>query len=144
MNERDSEFMERLRRFYSETTIDHILHPRNTESIPNPDGFAACISDCGESMKIWLKARNNRVEDAGFWTDGCAATVACGSISTELVKGKPVSQALGITARDIADGLVRLPEGNFHCAELAARALKAALRDLLTVQQEPWKRFYRK
>jgi nitrogen fixation NifU-like protein len=134
----------RLRAVYSDTTVDHVLHPRNTESIPNPDGVAEYSSGGGETMKIWLRIRDSVIEDAGFWTDGCAATIACGSMSTELAIGKSVSQALGITAQDIALALVDLPPGNLHCAEMAAAALRIALKDHLAVQQQPWKRLYRK
>ena len=140
----ETSLKERLRKIYSETTIDHIIRPHNSESFPNPEGFAACESGCGESMKIWLRVRDDIVVDAGFWTNGCAATIACGSMSTDLVKGKPVTQALAISARDIADALVELPEGNFHCAELAAQTLRMALKDCLSIQQQPWKRLYRK
>jgi nitrogen fixation NifU-like protein len=144
MPENDPCLKEKLRAFYSETTIDHIVRPRNVEGIPNPDGFAACRSGCGETMKISLNVRNNVVADAAFWTDGCAATVACGSMATDLVKGKAVSQGLALTARSIAEALVDLPEGNFHCAELAAHTLSVALRDYLSTTQQPWKRLYRK
>jgi len=140
----DIDLKKRLRKIYSETTVDHIVHPHNAESLPDADGFAACRSGCGENMKIWLRVRNNIVENAGFWTDGCAATVACGSMSTDLIKGKPVTQALALTARDIADALVELPEGNFHCAELAAHTLQIAFKDCLSIQQQPWKKLYRK
>jgi nitrogen fixation protein NifU and related proteins len=138
------DLIDRLRGIYSETTIEHILQPHNTEIIQNPDGFAACNSGCGENMKIWLRARNNIILESAFWTDGCAATIACGSICTDLVKGKSTVEALAITARDIADALIDLPEGNFHCSELAAAALRLALKDLLSVQQQPWKKLYRK
>lgn len=144
MDERETFLLEKLRGIYSEATIEHIIHPHNTDRLPNPDGYAAFDSGCGETMKIWLRSRDNLIEDVGFWTDGCAATIACGSMSTELVKGKSVTQALAITAQNIADALVDLPQGNFHCAELAANALRAALKDLLSVQQQPWKRLYRK
>jgi len=143
MNEID-DLQQRLREFYSETTIDHILRPRNTGEIPNPDGFASIKSGCNESMKIWLKVKDDVVVESGFWTNGCAATIACGSMSTELVKGKSVTEALAITAEDIAHALVDLPEGNFHCAELAAGTLRIALRDCLSIQQQPWKKLYRK
>lgn len=138
------ELQRKLRSVYSDTTADHALHPRNNESLPNPDGYADVESGCGESMKIWLRVRNNIVEKAGFWTNGCAATIACGSMATELAVGKAVTEALALTARDIAEALVDLPPGNFHCAELAAEALRAALKDCLATQQEPWKRFYRR
>ena len=144
MDEMESRLKERLQGIYSATTIEHILYPHNVESIPRPDGFAACGSGCGESMKIWLRIRDDAISDAGFWTDGCAATIACGSMATELVLGKSVTQALAITPENIAEALVDLPQGNLHCAELAANTLRAALKDLLSVQQQPWKRLYRK
>ena len=134
----------RLRGIYSETTVEHILHPRNTEVIANPDGFAEYHSDGNESIKIWLRVREDVVTDSGFWTNGCAATIACASMSTELVKGKSIREALAITAEDIARSLVDLPEGNFHCAEHAAQTLRIALKDCLSTQQQPWKKLYRK
>ncbi len=134
----------RLRGIYSETTVDHIVQPRNTQDIPNPDGFATFQSGCNEVMKIWLKVRDDIVVDSGFWTNGCAATIACGSMGTELVKGKSIAEALAVSAEDIARALVDLPEGNFHCAELAAGTLRIALTDCLSTQQQPWKKLYRK
>ena len=133
-----------LREAYSKTTIDHILRPRNSERLPQPDGFASCQGSCGEKMEIWIKARDNIVVDAGFLTDGCAATIACGSMSTELAKGKSVAQALAIKAQDIAEALVELPDGNFHCAELASNTLRAALHDYIALQRNAWKKAYRK
>jgi len=133
----------RLRALYSDTTVDHILHPRNNDCLPNADGFAEHRSGDGESLKIWLRIRQNAVERAGFWTNGCAAIIACGSMATELVRGKSVIQALGITAHQIDEALGNLPQGNFHCAELAANTLRNALRDYLSIQRQPWKRFYR-
>jgi nitrogen fixation NifU-like protein len=132
-----------LREVYSETTTDHVLHPRNAGSLNNPDGYAGLHSDCGESMEIWLKFRDNRIDEVGYWTDGCAATIACGSMAGELAKGKTVNQVLTISPRNLADALDDLPEGNFHCAELAVNTLKAAVRDFLAVQREPWKKAYR-
>jgi nitrogen fixation protein NifU and related proteins len=140
----ENDLIDRLRGIYSEKTIEHIIQPHNTESIPNPDGFAACGSGCGENMKIWLKVRDNIIQEAAYWTDGCAATIACGSMCTVLVKGKSAVEALAITAQDIAGALIDLPEGNLHCAELAAGALRLAIKDLLSVQQQPWKKLYRK
>jgi nitrogen fixation NifU-like protein len=144
MDERENKLRERLQGIYSPTTIEHILHPRNSETIPRPDGFAARRSNCGENMKIWLLLRGEAIADAGFWTDGCAATIACGSMATVLAVGKSVTQALAITPEDIANALVDLPQGNLHCAELAANTLRAALKDLLSIQQQPWKKWYRK
>ena len=144
MDEMETRLREKLQGIYSDTTIEHIVHPHNNDRLLNPDGYAAFDSGCGETMKIWLSVRNNIIEGSGFWTNGCAATIACGSMVTDLVKGKSVTQALAITARDLADALVDLPQGNFHCAELAANTLRIALRDCLSVQQQPWKKLYRK
>jgi nitrogen fixation NifU-like protein len=77
-------------------------------------------------------------------TNGCGPTVACGSITTELVKGKTVADALAITEEDILNALEGLPESEVHCATLAADALRQSIRDYLSLQREPWKRDYRK
>ena len=144
MNETEAILRKRLRSAYSEATIEHILHPHNTERIAFPDGYATCRSSCGENMQIWLTLKNGIVKDTGFWTDGCAATVACGSMATDLIKGKTVTEAMNLTAPDIADALMDLPEGNLHCAELAVQTVKAALRDCVSMQQQPWKKLYRR
>jgi nitrogen fixation NifU-like protein len=144
MNENELSLMERLRKIYSETTVDHILNPRNDRSLPDPDGFAAYASGCGETMKIWLKIDSGIVIQTGFWTDGCAATVACGSMATQLITGKSVIQSLALNARDIVNALKDFPEGNHHCAELAAHALRMALKDYIAMDQQPWKKLYRR
>ena len=138
------EIVRRLSEIYSDTTIRHILRPHNNKEIRDADGFGVCGSGCGESMKIWLKIRNNTIWDTGFWTDGCAATIACGSMAAELAQDKSVAQAMKVTAHDIAQALESLPEGNVHCAQLAADTLSAALRDSLVMQQQPWKKLYRR
>lgn len=144
MDETEMRLLERLRAIYSETTIEHVLRPHNMGSLPNPDGYAAYNTGDGETIKIWLRIRNEIIEEAAFWTNGCAATIACASMTTDLARGRSVSQALALTAPEIADALVNLPPGNFHCAELAAHALRAAARDFLSIQQQPWKKLYRK
>lgn len=133
-----------MRKIYSVTTTEHILRPRNAGPLPDPDGVAEVRSGHNESLKIWLKVRDEVVTHSGFWTNGCAATIACASMSTELVLGKSIREALSITSGDIASALIDLPDGNFHCAELAAEALKAALADCLSTQRQPWKKLYRK
>lgn len=138
------EILARLRSLYSPTTVQHILQPRNNREIRDADGFGSCRSACGENMSIWLKIRNDTISDAGFWTDGCAATIACGSMTVTLAEGKTVREAMKVRARDIADALDKLPEGNLHCAELAAETLRNALGDSLIVQKQPWKKLYRR
>jgi nitrogen fixation NifU-like protein len=144
MSDQFEEIRNHLREIYSETTISHVLQPCNTREIPDADGFGACRSGCGENMKIWIKVRNDKVWNIGFWTDGCAATIACGSMATELVQDKTLVQAMKVRASNIANALQDLPKGNLHCAELAAETLQAALKNCLVTQQQPWKKFYRK
>ena len=144
MSNAEALLKERLSKVYSEKTIEHIIRPHNIHSVSEPDGYAECTSGCGENMKIWIGIKNDSVEKVGFWTDGCAATVACGSMCTDLLKHKLVTEAMAITARDIAASLGDLPDGNFHCAELAAQTAQKALKDYLAIKLQPWKKLYRR
>jgi len=143
-DELEKEIMETMRKIYSETVIDHAMNPRNAGKIPNPDGFGSTTSACGETMEIRFKAKDGKITDAAFWTNGCSTTVACGSMSSELIKGEDVAQALVTSQNDILEALGGLPEGNQHCALLAANAVKAAVLDYIAIRKEPWKKAYRK
>ena len=94
-------------------------------------------------MEIWLKVGGDTISEAAFLTDGCAATIAAGSMVTQLTKGKSIPQALKINQSDILCALGGLPEGNKHCALLAADTLKEAVKDYLVFKKEPWKKAYR-
>jgi nitrogen fixation NifU-like protein len=82
--------------------------------------------------------------DAKFWTDGCGTSIACGSIATELIKGKRIAEALKIDSEFILNTLEGLPESDVHCAVLASDTLRAAIRNYLTSNSskgkiEQWK-----
>jgi len=143
-DELEKEIMEAMKKVYTETAIDHAMNPRNIGKIPNPDGFGYATSSCGETMEIRLKAKDGRITDVAFWTDGCSTTAACGSMATEIIKGEDVAQALAINQDDILNALGGLPESNHHCAQLAANAVKAAIQDYIAIRKEPWKKAYRK
>ena len=128
---------------YSETVIEHASRPRNVGRIPDADGSGTAVGSCGDTMEIWLRVKNDLISDARFLTDGCGATVATGSMVTELAKGKNVTAAFRIGAQEVLDALGGLPEENVHCAQLAADTLKAAIKDYLAYRKEPWKRAYR-
>lgn len=128
---------------YSETVLDHALSPRNVGSIPGADGFGEGAGECEDTLAIWLRVVDDRVADARFWTDGCGTTIACGSMVTELVKGKTIKEAFLVDASKILEALGGLPRENVHCAFLAADALKKALNNYLEVKGSPWKRPYR-
>ncbi|MCL4465250.1 MAG: iron-sulfur cluster assembly scaffold protein [Chloroflexi bacterium] len=116
---------------YSEQTIDHARNPRNVGSIADADGFASVDGSCGDNLEIWVKVRDGIIQEATFWTDGCATTVAAGSMITELAKGKPVGEALQVTERQVLEALGWLPEDSHHCVVLAVSTLRAALANYL-------------
>jgi nitrogen fixation NifU-like protein len=139
-DELEKQIMAAMRKVYTETAIDHAMNPKNSGEILNPDGFGSATSSCGEAMEIRLKAKDGRITDATFWTNGCSTTVACGSMATEIIKGEDVEQALAIKQSDILKALGDLPGGNHNCALLAANAVKAAVKDYIAIRKEPWKK----
>lgn len=82
-------------------------------------------------MEISLRVREGSVVDAKFWTDGCGTSIACGSIATELVKGKSLAEALRIDSKYILSTLGGLPESDVHCSVLASDTLRTAIRNYL-------------
>ena len=132
------------RNIYSETTIDHAANPRNAGDMKDADGFARVTGPCGDTMEIWVKAKNGAVAGAAFMTDGCGTSIASGSMVTELARGKSIGEARRISQRDVLSALGGLPEESEHCALLAVNTLKAAIRDYLVMKKEPWKRAYRR
>ena len=91
---------------YSEKVMEHFSNPRNVEEIENADGIGeAGNPKCGDIMKIYLKVRDNVIEDVKFKTFGCASAIASSSMATELIKGKTVDEAWGLTNRAVAEAL---------------------------------------
>ena len=135
--------IEDAREVYSETVIDHAMNPRNVGTIPNADGFGRVTGSCGDTMETWLKVRNGTIEKITFMTDGFGTSAASGSMVTEMAKGKSLIESLGIGQQDVLDALGGLPEESEHCALLASNTLKAAIRDCIAMQKEPWKKAYR-
>lgn len=128
--ELQAQIMGKIRKQYSEVVIDHWQNPRNFRKIQNPDGYAKVTGPCGDTMEMFIKMRNEKISECGFQTDGCASSIVCGSVATELVQNKPLTQALGvIRADEILKILGGLPESDVHCAQLAAETMKRALTD---------------
>ena len=133
-----------MRKIYSEAVVEHSMDPRNLGNLEDADGFARVTGPCGDTMSIWLEVNGDTIINASFTTDGCGTTIASGSMVTEMVKGKSISEARKTTQRDVLDALGGLPQESEHCALLAANTLKAAIRDYIATKREPWKRAYRK
>lgn len=127
----------------SQTLIDHAENPRNLTPIADPDGVGEITGPCGDTMEVCLKVRGDRIVNASFWTDGCGPSIACGSMVTELCKGKDVREAGAVGQDDIVSALGGLPEEHLHCALLASNTLRKALRDYFSTKSAPWKRMYR-
>jgi nitrogen fixation NifU-like protein len=128
---------------YSEAVKDHAFNPRNMGDLPDADGFGKITGPCGDTMQIWLKIKDSRIINAAFSTDGCGTTRACGSMVTEMIKEKEISQAIKVTQEKILKTLGGLPEEDQHCALLAANTLKAAIQNYYADKKEPWKKAYR-
>ncbi len=139
----EESIMEDMRRIYSEKVIDHFLNPRNLGRLQAPDGFGKITGPCGDTMEIYLKTKNGKITNATFWTDGCGTTIASGSMTTELIKGRSIAEARKISQDDILSALGGLPAESLHCALLAANTLREAIKDYLAFKNEPWKRAYR-
>jgi len=115
---------------YSEKVMDHFIHPRNVGEIENPDGVGEIgNAKCGDIMKVYLHVEDNRIADVKFKTFGCASAIATSSMATELIKGKPLAEALELTNKAVAEALDGLPPVKMHCSVLAEEAVKAAIKD---------------
>ena len=116
--------------FYSEKVMDHFRNPRNVGVIEDADGIGEVgNAKCGDIMKIYLKIENDIIADVKFETFGCGSAIASSSMATELIKGKPVSEALSMTNKAVVEALDGLPAHKIHCSVLAEEAIKKALRD---------------
>lgn len=115
---------------YSEKVMDHFRNPRNVGIIEDADGVGEVGNAvCGDIMKIYLKVDNDIISDVKFETFGCGSAIASGSMATELIKGKPVSEALQLTNKAVAEALDGLPPHKMHCSVLAEEAIQSAIKD---------------
>ena len=116
---------------YSEKVMDHFQHPRNVGKLPDADGVGEVgNAKCGDIMRMYLKINDDGIiEDVKFQTFGCASAIATSSIATDMIKGKPVEEALTLTNKAVVEALDGLPAVKIHCSVLAEQAVKAAVAD---------------
>ncbi|MGI6620771.1 MAG: Fe-S cluster assembly scaffold protein NifU [Bacillota bacterium] len=115
---------------YNDKVMDHFFNPRNVGEVENPDGVGQVGNPiCGDMMRITLKIKDNRIEDIKFRTFGCGAAIATSSMVTELVKGLTLEEALEVSNKHVAEALGGLPPQKLHCSNLAADAVRAAIKD---------------
>ncbi|MCR5617560.1 MAG: Fe-S cluster assembly scaffold protein NifU [Clostridiales bacterium] len=115
---------------YSEKVMDHFRNPRNVGVLEDANGIGEVgNAKCGDIMKMYLKIEDDTIKDVKFETFGCGSAIASSSMATELIKGKPVSEARKLTNKAVAEALDGLPDYKMHCSVLAQEAIEAALKD---------------
>jgi len=117
---------------YSEKVMEHFMHPRNMGEMENPDGVGKVGNPvCGDIMEMYIRVKDNIIADVKFKTFGCGAAIATSSMTTELIKGKSLEEALKLTNKVVAEALDGLPPVKMHCSVLAEDAIKSAIDDYL-------------
>lgn len=115
---------------YSEKVMDHFQNPRNLGKMENADGIGEVgNAKCGDIMKMYIKVEDGIITDVKFNTFGCGSAIATSSMATELVKGKPITEAVKLTNQAVVEALDGLPTQKIHCSVLAEEAIKAAVKD---------------
>lgn len=115
---------------YSDKVMDHFRNPRNLGEMPDADGIGEVgNAKCGDIMRVYIKVRDGIITDAKFMTFGCGSAIATSSMATEMIKNKPVSEAVKLTNKAVVEALDGLPTHKIHCSVLAEEAVKAAVDD---------------
>ena len=115
---------------YSAKVLEHFANPHNVGKIDDADGIGEVgNAKCGDIMKIYIKVKDDIITDIKFNTFGCGSAIAASSMATEMIKGKPISQALELTNKAVVEALDGLPPAKIHCSVLAEEAVKAAIDD---------------
>ena len=115
---------------YTDTVMDHFMNPRNVGEIPDADGVGEVgNAKCGDIMKMYIKVKDNRIDDVKFETFGCGSAIASSSMATEMIKGKTIDEALAVTNKQVVEALGGLPAHKLHCSVLAEEAVKSAVQD---------------
>ena len=115
---------------YSAKVLEHFANPHNVGKIDDADGMGEVgNAKCGDIMKMYIKVKDDVITDVKFNTYGCASAIATSSIATDMIKGKPISEALKLTNKAVVEALDGLPAVKIHCSVLAEEAIKAAVKD---------------
>ncbi len=115
---------------YSEKVMDHFKNPRNVGEIPDADGIGEVgNAKCGDIMRMYIKVKDGIITDVKFMTFGCGSAIATSSMATELIKGKPIEEAVELSNKAVVEALDGLPAHKIHCSVLAEEAIKAAVKD---------------
>jgi nitrogen fixation NifU-like protein len=115
---------------YSEKVLEHFKNPHNVGELKDADAEGTVGNPvCGDLMTMYIKVKDDRIQDIKFKTYGCGAAIATSSMTTDLAKGKTLDEAMEITRQSVADALDGLPAVKMHCSNLAADALHEAIKN---------------
>jgi len=129
---------------HSAQFIDMASRTNRLRIVPHPDGYGKQVSDCGDSIELYLTVRDDRIRAVAFLIQGCLNTNACANTLAALAEGKSVAESWRITPADVMEYLQTLPAEHTHCAELVVEALHQALKNYGATRHEPWKKAYLK
>ena len=124
------------RAIYGEEVLSRWQHPKFMGRMPNASCVGRLTGNCGDRMEIYLRIKDDNIEEARFSTDGCGSSVACGSVVAELATGKDLEKAAQIGGDTVLMALGGLPEEESHCAFLATEALMAAIHEWMLQRSE--------
>jgi nitrogen fixation protein NifU and related proteins len=115
---------------YSATVIDHFQNPRNVGDVPDADAVAEVENPaCGDRTRLSIRVLEGRIAEARFRTEGCPASIAASSITTELILGLTLEEARSLRDEDVAEALGGLPRNKLHCSVLAEDVIQAVVED---------------
>ena len=120
------------RQVYSEVAADHMVFPRNAGELIAHNAFGIINDEHDDTLAIWLKVENDKIVDAAYSGEECITCTACGSVITELARGKTLDEASRIAPEEVLESLEGLPQEDQHCAKLAVDTLRAAVNDFRT------------
>jgi len=121
---------------YSKKVLNEWRNPQNVGRMKSPDSFAIITGSCGDTMEFFIKVQDGNINEIQFMTDGCGATIACGSMITKIAKGKTLQEVSEVTNNDLLKALDGLPDENLHCAKLAVDTLQKAIQNYIRDQEE--------
>lgn len=124
---------------YSDKVMDHFTNPRNVGKMDDADGVGEVgNAKCGDIMRIYIKVEDDVITDVKFNTFGCASAIATSSMATEMIKGKPIKEALALSNKAVVEALDGLPTNKIHCSVLAEEAVRAAVKDYYDKNNIPY------
>ncbi len=115
---------------YNDKVMDYFYNPRNAGELEDANAVGEVgNAQCGDIMQVFLKIKDDIIEDVSFRTFGCGAAIATSSIATEMIKGKTIDEALALSNKDVIEELGGLPPAKIHCSVLAEEAIKEAIKN---------------